>query len=91
MSKQREAFEAWANEKGIPLVMSKCLMLDELRPTLLAWKAWQASRAAALEEAVKAAETEHLEDPTFSADDIAYDCAVEDCVAAIRRALKEQS
>lgn len=54
MSKQREAFEAWANEEEIPLVMSECLTLDELRPTLLAWKAWQASRAAALGDALAA-------------------------------------
>jgi len=86
MSKQREAFEAWANEKGIPLVMSKCLMLDELRPTLLAWKAWQASRAAALEEAAEKAEATvcvccHSEEQRDVADEIAFEI----------RALKEQS
>jgi len=84
MSKQREAFEAWLRER--PAFSWSSTSHRK------AWEAaWKASRAAALEEAVKAAETEHLEDPTFSADDIAYDCAVEDCVAAIRRALKEQS
>lgn len=42
------------------------------------------ARKAALEEALIACNGEALEDPTGSADDIAYDLAVEDCRNAIR-------
>jgi hypothetical protein len=44
----------------------------------------QASRRAALEESWEAVHAERLTDPTDSADDIAYNVAVQDCENAIR-------
>jgi len=68
MSKQREAFEAWANQH---------LTMDGY-PQYTAWNAWQASRAAALEEAAA-----HIEDAVDLYDPSEF--------AAEIRALKEQS
>jgi len=39
----------------------------------------------ALEMAAKECEKEHLQEPTDSADDVAYDMAVNDCAEAIRK------
>ena len=78
-----EKFGAWWTEKWEPAFE---IMPSPLK---LAWKevaesAWKASRSAALEEAAKAIGSEMLDDPTDSADDIAYDNAVADCVCAVR-------
>ncbi|NPT59037.1 hypothetical protein [Paraburkholderia elongata] len=51
---------------------------------MAASEAWQASRRAALEESREAVHAERLVDPTDSADDIAYNVAVQDCENAIR-------
>ena len=80
MSKQQEAFEAWRQECGYDTEAVKGVL--EL--------AWQASRAAALEEAEKECEAERLEGPIATANDLAYENAIGDCLRAIRE-LKEQS
>lgn len=51
--------------------------------------AWCESRRAALEECWEAVHTERLVDPTDSADDIAYQLAVEHCEHAIRALSKD--
>jgi len=73
MSKQMEAFEAWRQECGYDTEAFKSVL--EL--------AWQASRAAALEEAEKAVEAERLEGPIATENDLAYENAISDCLRAI--------
>ncbi|NOV28029.1 hypothetical protein E5S69_31580 [Cupriavidus necator] len=88
MSKQREGFEAW-------LVGSKRGYRDEKHgvcsydPGALHryWEAWQASRAAALEEAAGICDERSM---FFSGSDDAAMFNAEACADAIR-ALKEQS
>jgi len=89
MSKQREEFEAWAADNTFYAVARTG---DGYVSTVLqlAWMAWQASRAAALEEAEKECEAERLEGPIATANDLAYENAIGDCLRAIRE-LKEQS
>ncbi|WP_430229261.1 hypothetical protein [Paraburkholderia tropica] len=74
----REQFEAW--KRTVPPVHA-----EEVEKM---FRAWQASRAAALEEALRAVEAERLEDPSKNPDDIAYDMAVDDCATAIRKLAK---
>lgn len=54
-------------------------------PVQCRWETWLSSRRVALEEAAAICEAEHLECPTRSDGDIAYDNAVRDCASAIRR------
>lgn len=63
-------------------MLGKLAKLEAERDALRA--AVKEARKAALEEALIACNGEALEDPTGSADDIAYDLAVEDCRNAIR-------
>lgn len=51
MSKQREAFEAWAEPQGVLLGRLVSDERYESMTTEWAFRAWKASRAAALEEA----------------------------------------
>lgn len=75
--KTREAFERWYSEYLGSTVSPARIEAAEA--------AWLSSRRQALEEAAKLCEAEQLDDPTDSADDIAYGNAVRDCASAIRR------
>jgi hypothetical protein len=83
MSKQRETFEAWFAGSKLGPRRSEADWNYHA-----AWEAWQASRAAALEEAEKECEAERLEGPIATANDLAYENAIGDCLRAIRE-LKE--
>ncbi len=79
-SKMRAEFEAWA-------------LLGRPASAWDNWQlCWQAARQSALEEAIRACESEHLEDPQAGTEDIAYDHAIDHCTAAIRQlaAAKEE-
>jgi hypothetical protein len=50
-----------------------------------ALKTLSSARDGAIDECIKAIESERLVDPTDSADDIAYGNAINDCVRAVER------
>jgi hypothetical protein len=84
---ERAAFEAWFSDDGKwTAAIQRSGDGYMLAAAQTAWGVWQASAKATRERCIVVCNGERLIEPTDSADDIAYGHAIDDCIAAIRRA-----
>ena len=82
----REAFEAWGSANGYESKTGQGMDYPLGRAL---WIAWQAARAAALEEAAEVCEARKIITPEWQLDQQHYNQAATHCAQAIR-ALKEK-